>query len=158
MLSTPLCRFSTDGPEEYSFWQLGRLMKNNLLSLGIYFPLFTLFIYNHCQLWLLIRHLKGVLKSLLSPRRFLFNKSGVGSKYEFLFFLLLLPKAPQHTVVDSSCECPWLCYVGLHLSMSWGAMPCRHPGSQSRKRPAAHSGAGQLNASAKGSAPKYKYF
>ena len=34
------------------------------------------------------------------------------------FLLLLLPKAPQYTVVYSSCRSFWLCYVGCRLSMA----------------------------------------
>ena len=40
------------------------------------------------------------------------------------FFFFLLPKAPQYTVVYSSCECLWLWHVGRCLSMAWQAGPC----------------------------------
>ena len=46
---------------------------------------------------------------------------------------ILLPKTPQYIVVHSSCECPWLCYVGCCPSMAQWVEPCLRPGSQPAK-------------------------
>ena len=39
-----------------------------------------------------------------------------------LFFKFFSPKPLQYIVVDSSCECLWLCHVGHRLSMAWWAV------------------------------------
>lgn len=79
-----LCGFGPDWPQRSDLWRQGRSMKNDhLLSLGIYFPRFTLFTYNYFQPWLLIRHPEGFLKLFPLPRDFSFNRSGVGFKYQY---------------------------------------------------------------------------
>ena len=62
--------------------------------------------------------------------------------YFFNFLKNFLPKALQYIVVDSSCECLWLCHVGL--SMAWWAVPCRHPGSEPAKAWAAEAESANL--------------
>ena len=49
-------------------------------------------------------------------------------------FFFLLPKAPQHIAVYSSCQCLWWCHVGRHPSMAQQVVPCPHPGSKPAKR------------------------
>ena len=80
-LSPGLCRFGTDGTEEYSFCRTGRWktiifyhMKTIVLSsLGS----FIMIANPGCLL-------DTFLKPLSFPKRFLFNRSGVGSKYQYL--------------------------------------------------------------------------
>ena len=60
-------------------------------------------------------------------------------QYSFFFFLPLLSKDPQYTVVYSSGRSFWLCHVGHHLSMAWWVVPCPHLGSQLAKHWAAEA-------------------
>ena len=55
------------------------------------------------------------------------------------FFLLFLPKAPQYTVVYSSCQCFQLCYVGRCPSMARWAAPCPSRGWEPVKPRAAEA-------------------
>ena len=68
------------------------------------------------------------------------------------FFFLLLPKAPtstlRYTVLYSSCECLWWCYVRRHLS----AMSA--PRTRTSETLGCWSGARKLNHSATGPAPR----
>ena len=66
---------------------------------------------------------------------FFFLKIGTWANIGFQssFFFLLFPKAPQYTVVYSSCRSFWLCYVGRWLQMAWWVVPRPRQGSEPAK-------------------------
>ena len=82
----------------------------------------------------------GIRKQYDITLEFFFLKIGTWANIccQFSFFFLL-PKAPQYTIVYSSCECLCLCYVGRHLSMAWWVVPCLRSGCKPAKPQAAEA-------------------